>query len=205
MSPKVSYKRCNICCLFEKIFFYFLWKKYKFDYWHATAPWSCRPYKKQVVNLANKCSPNSAIEIGCGLGDIIGRVNADLRYGFDIDIKALNAAKFLYAKKVRFETVSLSDIDIMESYLSNTSIINLLIMVNWVHNISFKDLLINISKMKKGLNIEYLIIDGIKTNVNGYQFKHTKEQFSELGKIESCIEAVDGVRFIYLIKLSSVL
>lgn len=54
------------------------------------------------------------------------------------------------------------------------------------------------------MNIEYLIIDGIKPKVNGYQFKHGIKQYSRLGVIESVTEAVDGVRFIYLIKLMPV-
>ena len=156
----MSYSRCNICCLAEKVFSYLLWVRYKFNFWHASAPWSCRPYKKQVVDIANKIPTriDAVIEVGCGLGDIIARVNSKVRYGFDIDREALNAAKFLYPKKVNFKTASLSDIAKIESYFSESKIsnvsYNLLIMINWVHNISYDSLFDSISALNKGLKIE---------------------------------------------------
>jgi len=56
-----------------------------FDRWHASAPYSCRPYKELVVELANALQPSIAVEVGCGLGDIISRIKAADRFGIDSD------------------------------------------------------------------------------------------------------------------------
>src|ERR1700683_5160229 len=66
------------------------------DRWHASAPYSWRPYKELVVELANALEPSIAVEVGCGLGDIISRVNAVERFGIDSDARVIRAARFLH-------------------------------------------------------------------------------------------------------------
>ena len=45
---------------------------------------SCRPYKREVVDIVNSLRPNSVVEVGCGLGEIVGRACARERFGFAI-------------------------------------------------------------------------------------------------------------------------
>ena len=67
--------------LIDRLWLKALCRVFRFDPWHAAAPYSCRPYKSQVVALANSLRPAVALEIGCGLGDILSRVDARERIG----------------------------------------------------------------------------------------------------------------------------
>ena len=44
--------------------------------WHLNATFESRDYKKKVIKISNMYKTNFAIEIGCGIGEILGRLNA---------------------------------------------------------------------------------------------------------------------------------
>jgi hypothetical protein len=94
---------CRIC--FDRIWFRILAWHFKFDPWHISAPFSSRPYKKTVVNLVNDLSPESVVEIGSGLGELLFRIKAKKRYGYDVDLGVVRAARFLYGKDISFYRV----------------------------------------------------------------------------------------------------
>ena len=196
----MNIKRCIICCIISKFFTYLLWRIYKFDRWHASAPWYCRPYKKQVVQLASSISPDSVLEIGCGLGDIISRIRAKERYGFDIDENAIKAANMIHNNGVKFKVASLFDIyKIKELNIK----VDLIIMVNWPHGLSFDVIKRAIEDLKSELEFKYLLIDEIKHGVKGYKFYHSIEFLSKIGKIIKTVKAFDNVRNLHLIQINS--
>ena len=49
---------------------------YGFDPWHITGTFHARPYKADVVRLCEAVPHDCVVEIGVGLGDILGRVHA---------------------------------------------------------------------------------------------------------------------------------
>lgn len=49
---------------------------YGFDPWHITGTFHARPYKADVVRLCESVPHDCVVEIGVGLGDILGRVHA---------------------------------------------------------------------------------------------------------------------------------
>src|SRR4051794_24731270 len=73
-----------------------------FHRWHATDNYLTRPYKGYVVQLINSLLPKVAVELGCGLGDIVSRVDADCRIGIDPDVAVIRAAKLLRPVGVRW-------------------------------------------------------------------------------------------------------
>jgi len=101
---------------------------FKCDSWHASAPYSNRPYKKTVVNLVNSLAPRCVVELGCGFGDIIYRVKAEHRYGYDIDEGAIRIARLLHGRRVNFICGEASSIE--------QKAIDVLILVNWIHVLS---------------------------------------------------------------------
>jgi hypothetical protein len=126
-----------------KIFRHALRLFFKFDRWH-TSPLSERLYAIDVISFCNsKSGKKKFIEIGCGLGDIILNVNYEYRFGYDNDIKALNAANFLkiirFAKNIKFELFSFP-----ENYLKTKA--DVLVMVNWIHHIEPATLKTNLCK-----------------------------------------------------------
>ena len=198
----MNQKRCIVCCLIAKLYYSILWRRYKFDYWHASASWYCRPYKKQVVELASSVSPEAVMEIGCGLGDIISRIKAQKRFAFDIDAHVIDAAKKLRSDII-FENVSLFDTQKLIDIVDPTQQVDLLLMVNWPHNVSFDDIFSCVNKIKLNLGLRYLIIDEIKQGNIGFKYNHSSEFLLKLGTITRTVEAVDGFRLLHLIDISN--
>ena len=78
---------------------------------------------------------NFAIEIGCGIGEILGRLNASQKYGLDINKDTLLLCKRLH------KDIQTIHKDVMKNNQNILEIINsiekdqtiLIIMVNWLH------------------------------------------------------------------------
>lgn len=140
-----------------------LQKVYGFHPWHADAPLSARPYRRVVAQIVNGLKPQCVVDVGCGLGSILALVNAPDRYGYDIDAGAIKAARFLRSQDITFVhgdmgTVSQPHIDV-------------LILVNWIHEISP-------TQLEKWLipllpRTTYLLLDAIDPDgPEDYRFKH---------------------------------
>ena len=103
--------------------------------WHLNATFESRDYKSKVINISNMYKTNFAIEIGCGIGEILGRLNASQKYGLDIDKDTLLLCKRLY------KDIKIIHKDVMKNSQNILEIINsiekeetiLIIMVNWLH------------------------------------------------------------------------
>ena len=67
----------------------------KVPHWHLNATFESRVYKSKVIRISNMYKTNFVIEIGCGIGEILGRLNASQKYGIDINIDTLRLCKRL--------------------------------------------------------------------------------------------------------------
>jgi hypothetical protein len=100
-----------------------------FDHWH-TSVLEERPYALDIVKYCNaRRTRGSILEIGCGLADILRKVDYKQKMGFDIDTKVLNGARFISffdgGPKIRFAQFHFPDTELRE-------IVDVLIMVNWI-------------------------------------------------------------------------
>lgn len=82
-----KFKEVGICntiigCI-KAVYYRILQKRYQFDGWHLT-PYELRKYAQAAVSYVNAHSPNSVVDIGCGLGEIISHVKAEHRVGIDL-------------------------------------------------------------------------------------------------------------------------
>ena len=188
----------SIACLIKTLHLYFLQKKYGFDHWHVKADYSCKPYKKQVVDIVNSL-PNMdvAVEVGCGLGDILTKTNIKNRIGIDIDQKVIDCASLL-RPNLNFHLGALDDV---EKYIKKKNMV--MMAINWIHNIYFADLVRNFSKVIDEYSQNcYIVVDIIKPNIKNYKYKHTIAEYGKHFKICSSANSVDGVRiFLILSKL----
>jgi SAM-dependent methyltransferase len=105
---------------------------FKFDNWHIFTL-AEKKYAKDIIVYCNACSVrNSFLEIGCGLGDIIRHVHYEDRQGYDMDERALKAARFLNRVagdgKVRFSVFTFPDSPLTGKY-------DVIVLVNWIHHI----------------------------------------------------------------------
>ena len=149
---------------------YFLWRKYKFNKWHIAENFYRRPYKLIAVNLANSLDIDNAVEVGCGLGEIISRVNATVRVGIDNEKAVITAASKIY-KGVNFKCGSFSDAAID---LPGRSI---LLMTGILHNIDPKTISIELNNLSQ--YYEYLLLEKMDSSIKKYSYHHDFEFLRE--------------------------
>lgn len=163
-SPRKRRTRAVRCAL-ARLWLRALRWLFPFDAWHASAPYPCRPYKQAVVELANSLHPAVAVEVGCGLGDIISRVKAADRIGIDRDRQVIRAARLLHWRGTWIEG------DATRVLRLGYARIDCLIMVNWIHALSAEDLaalLLPLLPLTR-----YLILDAIDPDSPGsYRYRH---------------------------------
>ena len=77
----------KIRCIVQRIRYKFLFYGINIDPWHLKGTFYCRKYKIKTLEIINKIKPNYYIDIGCGIGEILNRVelSSKNKFGFDID------------------------------------------------------------------------------------------------------------------------
>jgi hypothetical protein len=155
---------------------FFLYIMFHFDQWHRT-PILFKPYVLDISKFLNKQkSRNSYLEIGCGLGDIIRNVNYKKRLGLDAENDVLRAARFVsfitFERHIQFKRFIFPDDSISDRY-------DVIIMVNWIHNIEPEILNIKI----RDYFHNNLIVGGIividTVNHEGYKYYHNIDKIAE--------------------------
>lgn len=147
----------------DRLFLRALAWKFHFHPWHADAPTSARPYRHIVAGIVNELKPTSVVEVGCGLGMILRLVQAPQRHGYDLDEGVIRAARFLHRDSIAFHHGDLSSVSLPR--------IDVLILVNWIHEISpeaLENLLTPLLPRTGCLLLDAVDPDGPP----GYRFKH---------------------------------
>lgn len=167
---------------------------YGFHPWHADSPNSARLYRNTVAEMVSDLHPDVVVEVGCGLGGIISNIHAVDRYGYDIDEGVIKAARFLHGKKVSFICGELTSIDLPR--------IDVLILVNWIHEVSPASL----EEMLTAIlpRTHYLVLDAIDAdNSYGYLYKHDFEFLAQQAKRLSTVRHPDEGRSFQLYEVAS--
>lgn len=151
-----------------------LFKLFKFNRWHIQKT-KDRPYVNGIINFINslpQVKNFTVLEIGWGLGDIIGAVNCKKRYYLDNDVNDLRAARLISFLKFNFNSVfnlyQFPDIISMIKF-------DCIILVNWTHEIQYEILKPGlISLFEENLNKEGLIVIDSAESTN-HKFCHNIE------------------------------
>jgi SAM-dependent methyltransferase len=122
--------------------------------WHSQSPSSARPYRIGLAALVNDLKPKCVVEVGCGLGAILSRIESDRRFGYDTDAGVVRAARLLHGRSIRFvqggfEQITQTDIDV-------------LIAVNWPHEFAPEQLERWIMPLLP--SVKYLLVDAIEAS-----------------------------------------
>lgn len=166
-------------CYFTRRKFQLLWERYKFDPWHCEGTYYCRPYQRIAVGMINKVRPGTVVEVGCGLGEIISRVNANIKIGYDQERAVIEAAKEIRGKRVDFRLgsgVNITEINI-----------DVLIAINWIHNLSPSEMDHFIAPLIN--RVSYFLLEAITPGEPGYRYYH---DFSFLKGRAVLVDAVPG-------------
>jgi hypothetical protein len=179
---------------------YVLQKIYRFDPWHIGGNYYSRPYKVRVISLAERDDPQTVVEIGAGLCDIISRVRAGQRVGLDLDDKVLKAARHLVPGDVKLATANFLDADSVVGALQATGVrmIDCLILVNWIHMISIDEIESVLDRVAQAVPIRRILFDAIKTDTTGYRHHHSVADFARLGQVMET-QVGDDVRDLVLV------
>ncbi len=137
-----------------------LQKEYGFDKWHQS-PIELRRYALDIVSFINELSDTGEIEhlceIGCGLGEIVRRCAVPDKYGYDIDPKVIDAAKYL--DKESDNKVVFSCCELSPEFIPDQPRIDCLITVNFIHSIDPETLCGIYAHLSSASAIRFLIVD----------------------------------------------
>ena len=120
--------------ILEKIFRIILMIFFRFEPWH-TSPADNRAYTGDIVRELGRRRVNGAVlEVGCGLGDIIGKIPCREKYFFDVSERVLRAAKFLQGISFARSSNHYRAFDFLEEGIRADLILDAAIFVNWIHD-----------------------------------------------------------------------
>lgn len=178
-----------------------LQKTYGFDPWHVRNTFPRRPYKSQVVKLVDGFRPETVVEIGCGLGEIVSRTAARHRYGFDRESAVVAAATRLWDGRASFHHGDLHQPEAIAGVVGRP--IDVLVMVNWPHMIAIDELVCAIAGLRAVVPVSVLIMDTIRRHRVGYAFHHAPADIARLGTIMATRHGGDDIRDLHAVALAA--
>ena len=158
----------------KKIFRVILMLFFRFDWWH-TSPLDNRQYACDVIIALEKHAERGAVlELGCGLGDIIGKIKYKEKYFLDVSSSVLRAAKFLQQFSFK-RTLNFYEVfDFVTDTLDEKIRLDAIILVNWIHAYESQVLREKLSKLiKANLKNGGLVVFDVIENNPSYKFNHS--------------------------------
>lgn len=137
-------------------------RRFGFAPWHSESPLSSRPYRCDLAAMIDALAPTCVVEVGCGLGAMLGLVHAPRRVGYDVDAGAIRAARFLRHKSIVFWVGGFDAVDQLT--------IDVLVAVNWTHDYSATQLQAWLDPLLA--RTRYLLLDAIDPGEPGYAHHH---------------------------------
>ena len=201
LSNLINYK-LKFLCLTQRIYYKLRLHKLNIDKWHLKGTFFCRKYKNVCLKLITEQNPQLYIDIGCGLGEILCKVklNKNYKLGYDKD-KVLNKANLiLHANKFNFFSSEKKLIKHANKLKIKNNGLIIISMLNFVHNLSPRELKELIKKYLKNIGPYTLLIDNIFKKEKVYKYNHHRYLFNHDGLIKYLYK-VDNLRSLYCIKI----
>jgi SAM-dependent methyltransferase len=186
----------------QRIYFRFQFRNYDIYKWHLNGTFFCRKYKIKAVEIINHLNPKIYIDIGCGLGEVLHRVNLESsrKLGYDIDLRLKKLIPIIFKKDFKFfynENSLYKYANKLEYSKDDVIVIS---MLNFIHNISQNNLIKIIEKNYKKLGKYILIIDNIFVKSEVYKYNHHSFLINHNGLIKYWTK-VDNMRSLYCIQI----
>ncbi len=154
----------------KQIYYKLLRKVFKFPEWHES-PINMRPYAIETVRYVDSIyyetnTRLNVVEIGCGIGDIIGNIGSKyLKYGYDIDKSVLRAGRLVHPM-TRFHYGSFGDVKIGNIYI--------LIALGFFHRQSDKYIKSFFIDLFKNNDVKYVILESF-TNTDNSCYEYSPD------------------------------
>ena len=181
----------TIIAQIKKAALYILFLIFRFDRWHTMRPYETTNYKKITVRLAQSVSPVTVVDVGCGIGDILRRIQAPERIGIDIDKQALRCAQLLNlftSPAIVYIEGSITNVD----QISQRPI-DVLIMTGWIHVQSDAWVEPLLESLFSNVQVRYYIIDEFPA-----QKGRIEKLFSKYGSIIEKVEDWQDGKTVFL-------
>lgn len=138
---------------------------FHFDKWHLYK-FEDKKYVEDIIKFVNSDhSIHTVVEIGCGLGDIVGNIRCKNRLGIDISKQAIKAAKILFPS-AKFAAGTFDKV--------KNKKIDCLITVNFMHEISPEILQKYYKDFCHYNKVKYIIFDSVVSK--RYEYNHKAEE-----------------------------
>ncbi|MDC3031829.1 DUF2334 domain-containing protein [Prochlorococcus sp. AH-716-P08] len=124
-------------CFYQRLFYKIKYRDIDIYEWHLQGTYCCRSYKKISLKIINSLKPTLFIDIGCGLGEILEKLNLDYKYkvGFDLDKRLIKVHDKFNKNNFKFFTEEKK----LFAYFKNLSLpkknIIVISMLNFVQNL----------------------------------------------------------------------
>ena len=189
----------KIQCIFQRIKYNFLFFGLNIDPWHLSGTFYCRQYKIKTFEIINRIKPEYYIDIGCGIGEILNKVNLKTsnKFGFDID-KKLELAIKKTNYDFNFTTNKNKFFNLLRDKIKCKNKIIIVSLLGFSHEISDKQLFEYLTNLYEILGPYILITDSIYNKSNEYKYSH-KSFLDKQENIIEYIERIDKIRSLYCI------
>lgn len=190
-------------CLYQRIYFRLKLKKFKVDPWHINGTFYCRKYKLFSLELINELKPKLYIDIGCGLGELLSRVDKNISYkiGYDKDINISKIHYELKSNKFKYFAKKTNLINYVRKLDISNKDLKVISMLNFAHNLNPKELKFLISFYSKNIGEFTLIIDSIFKKEIKYKYNHHNFLINHKG-LKKYFYKVDNLRSIYFLRVN---
>jgi Ribosomal protein L11 methylase len=145
-----------------------LCRKFQFHPWHIN-PVEHRLYALRIVEHLNATFADhhdiTVVEIGCGLAEILEKLNAATKKGYDIDPNVVAAASYLHKNR--------NDLVVEVGSFDRVSVatkIDCLITVNFIHDLPEEFLKNSYDELFRRAEIKLLVVDEVRGP--GYPHNH---------------------------------
>ena len=161
-------------CFYQRIYFRLKLSKFNLDPWHKNGTFYCRKYKLFSLELINELKPKLYIDIGCGLGELLSRVDKKISYkiGYDKDTNISKIHYKLKPKKFKYFASKTNLVNYVQKLDISNKELKVITMLNFAHNLSIREIKSLLSYYRKNLGEFTLIIDNIFKKQSEYKYNH---------------------------------
>lgn len=172
-------------------------REINFAEWHLSVIEE-RPYAIYLIQLINSMQRHDiVVEIGCGVGDLLSKINSKYKIGYDISSNAIEAGQILFPE-LELEVGSFNNV--------KEKNIDVLIAVNFLHMLEENDLTKNFEVLFKKCFVKYILVDSLDSEhyKNNHDYNRLLLQWGYKKVHESRkFEVPDGYRKICLFEYFS--